>query len=79
MRKKGKDIRSLVQDGDSVAVTIPPEFLESNNLQLSNKVELVYDDVLLIKPISEKEIERELEENKDQDREEDSDGGNKPS
>lgn len=63
MKAKGKDIRSLVQDGDSIAVTIPPDFLEINNLRLGDYVEVIYGDILIIKPISKEEIERELKEN----------------
>lgn len=64
MEKKhlGKSIRKIVQVGESSGVIIPKEFLEARGLKRGDRVELLFNDVIRIKPVRAEEIERELAE-----------------
>lgn len=63
--KARKDIRKLIKDGSSTVVTIPPEFLENNNLERGDQIELIYNGVLVVKPLDPEAIELELGEVKE--------------
>lgn len=56
-----KRIRKIVRIGDSSAVTIPKEYLRSQNLDRGDEVSVIFDDtgLILIKPISEPDILKE--------------------
>lgn len=61
--KAEKDIRQVYRAGQSVVVTLPPNFVDQHDLEPSDLVELVYgDDFLKLIPISQEDIEKELEE-----------------
>lgn len=61
-KKLGIDVRKVVQiGGDCAGVVLPKEYLESNGVKKGDPVEVVFDDLVQIRPISEGEIERKLE------------------
>lgn len=63
MKKKrlGIDVRKVVQIGGKCAgVVLPKEYLESNGVKIGDSVEVVFDDLVQIRPISEEEIRGKL-------------------
>ncbi len=57
----GKTTRKIVQVGECSGITLPKDFLETHGLKRGDRVELICNDVIVVKPIREDEIERELE------------------
>ena len=51
-----------MQIGESSGITLPREFLEANNLKRGDRVELIYNGNLLVKPIRADEVAQELAE-----------------
>jgi len=61
----GKIIRKLFKIGDSIAVTIPPDFLKAHGIDAGTKVEILYNNAIVIKPINVsriiKQVHKEVE------------------
>lgn len=43
--------RRLVRAGDSLAVTLPPDWLRGHGLKAGDPVELAYDEVVRVRPV----------------------------
>jgi antitoxin component of MazEF toxin-antitoxin module len=46
--------RKLVKAGGSLAVTLPPDWLRGQGLTVGDSVELAYDEIVRVRPISKK-------------------------
>jgi len=60
--KFSKDIRRVFRIGDSLAITLPPEFVKEHGLKGGEKLEVLFDSVLKAKPVRPEEVRKELEE-----------------
>ena len=56
----GKIVRKLFKIGDSIAVTIPPEFLKAHEIGVGTQVEILYNNAIIIKPIIVKDVIAEV-------------------
>ena len=55
-----KIIRKIVQIGECSGIILPNEYLKANGIKRGDRVELFYNENLLVKPIRVDEIEQEL-------------------
>lgn len=56
----GKSIRKIVQIGECSGVILPKEYLERNDIERGDEIELVFNGIVKIKPIDEDKIRQEL-------------------
>jgi antitoxin component of MazEF toxin-antitoxin module len=57
----GKAIRKVVRVGNSLALTIPPEYIKEHNIKKGDSFEICFDNVYHAEPLSIKEIQRKVE------------------
>jgi Antidote-toxin recognition MazE, bacterial antitoxin len=43
--------RKIVSIGGSLAVTLPPDWIRGNDLKAGDRVELSYDEIVLVRPL----------------------------
>jgi len=43
--------RKIVSIGSSLAVTLPPDWIRGNDLKAGDRVELLYDEVVRVRPL----------------------------
>ncbi len=61
--KAGKDLRRVLQIGESTGITLPAEYLKLNNIERGDKVEVVFSgEVVKVQPFNEEEIRKRVEE-----------------
>lgn len=70
-----KDVRQVYRAGQSMVVTLPPDFIREHGLEPGDQVEIVFGDFLKLEPVSQEELEKEFIESRvesggNQDREE---------
>lgn len=58
----GRAVRKIIQVGECSGITIPKEYLDANDLKRGDRVELVYSETLLLRPVRAGEVARELAE-----------------
>jgi antitoxin component of MazEF toxin-antitoxin module len=56
-----EDIRRIFRIGGSYVVTLPPKYLETHNIKPGDKVRILFDDFIHIKPIKREELTKRLE------------------
>lgn len=57
----GKDMRKVLQVGESTGITLPREYLDESGIKRGDSVEVVFfGSVLKIKPISSDKLQREI-------------------
>ena len=56
----GKDIRKVLPVGDSLAVTIPKEYVEAHNIKKGDTMEVLFNEILHISPVNLEEIRKKL-------------------
>jgi len=52
--------RKLLEVGHSVAVTIPKPWLNYYGLKIGDEVELITDDVIVVRPIEKKVVRKKV-------------------
>jgi|GEM_PF-3931804 len=56
----GKDIRKFIRIGESLAITIPPEFLRNNHVKEGDLAELYFDEKeIRLRVLNVEEIKKE--------------------
>lgn len=53
-KKVRLSIRKIIKVGNSLAITLPDEFVEDHNLQKGQTVIITFDDYLKLDPLSDK-------------------------
>lgn len=48
----GKTIRRILPHGNSVAVTLPHEYIKAHGLKTGDSVEVIYNEILRIEPVN---------------------------
>ena len=56
----GKDIRTVLEIGDSLFLCIPKKYTRAHNIKKGDKLTVYYDDILHIEPVTDKEILKKL-------------------
>ena len=56
----GKDVRRIIRVGDSIGITLPPDYLRAHGLKVGDQIELTYNRIIRFEPISREEIRRKL-------------------
>jgi len=59
-KKVGKDVRSVIRLGDSLAITLPSEYVRANSIKKGDKVELLFDRELVARPLKQEELRKTL-------------------
>lgn len=60
---EGKEIRALFRTGDSIAIAIPPSYLQANGLKPRDRVELLFSGpYLIVRPVKNLPIKEAVEE-----------------
>jgi antitoxin component of MazEF toxin-antitoxin module len=57
-----EDVRKVFKIGDSLAITLPAEFVKEHGIKEGQPITLVYDGLLKAKPIKTEWSEEELKE-----------------
>lgn len=55
-------VRKIIKVGDSAAITLPKDYLEAHNLEVGDKVRIIFNRIFLGKPIKIEELKEELSE-----------------
>ncbi len=61
MAEYNKDVRSVLKHGDSLAVTLPYEYVVKKGLKPGDKVEVLWNDFVFIEPVRPEEIRKRME------------------
>jgi len=56
-----EDIRRIFRIGGSYVITLPQKYLEMHNIKPGDKVRILFDDFIHIKPIKKDELTKRLE------------------
>lgn len=56
----GKSVRKVVKVGECSGVTLPKEYLDNHNLKVGDHVEVVFNNILKLAPLHDKDIKKEL-------------------
>jgi antitoxin component of MazEF toxin-antitoxin module len=57
-----KDVRKVFKIGDSLAITLPPEFIKEHGIKVGDKLEVIFNSFLTAKPMKKEELEKEMKE-----------------
>lgn len=49
-----KTIRKIMKDGGSKTIALPPHWLQAVGADVGDRLEIIYDSVILIKPVGER-------------------------
>jgi antitoxin component of MazEF toxin-antitoxin module len=58
----GKDVRKVIQVGKALAITLPANYVKTNDIKLGDLIELEYNRKFHGQPVDLKEIQRRLDE-----------------
>jgi antitoxin component of MazEF toxin-antitoxin module len=63
MEKKrvGKTVRSVIHLGDALAITLPNAYVRENNIKPGDKVEVLFNHVIVARPLREEKLKEVLE------------------
>jgi len=56
----GKVTRKVIRIGDSLAITIPKDFLKAHKIEEGMIVDIFFNDRMVIKPIKPEDVEKEI-------------------
>lgn len=59
----GKDIRKVIPVGDSLAITIPKEYVQAHSIKKGDSMEVLFNEIIHITPLNLDEIEKKLKGN----------------
>jgi len=57
----GKAIKKIIQVGQSLAITIPKEYLKAHKLKQGDRMEVIFNRIIQIEPLNVDEIKSKLE------------------
>jgi antitoxin component of MazEF toxin-antitoxin module len=60
-----KDVRKVFKLGQSLAITLPSEYVKRKNIREGDLVEIYFDDLIHIKPVDLNELAERVEKAKD--------------
>jgi antitoxin component of MazEF toxin-antitoxin module len=55
-----KETRKIIKVGNSLAITLPREYIKAHGLEAGDKMDLYFDEILHIEPVKEEDILRKL-------------------
>ena len=59
------DIRTIIQVGGSLAITLPMEYVKTHNIKIGDSIYILYNDYIYIKPINKEELAKKVEKAKE--------------
>jgi antitoxin component of MazEF toxin-antitoxin module len=55
-----KDVRRIIKFGKGLAVTIPKEYARNHGLQPGGQLDVAFNDILVMKPVTQQQVEQEI-------------------